>query len=81
MTYVIALLCPPLAFALIGRPGRAILAAMLLGLAAACWTTGPGLVLAALTILWACRVVGDSRAKRELDGFLEVFNEPRVQHH
>jgi uncharacterized membrane protein YdjX (TVP38/TMEM64 family) len=80
MTYLIALLCPPLALAMIGRPVRAILATMLLGLAAATWTAGPGIVIAALTILWACRVVGDNRAKRELDGFLEVFNEAQVQH-
>ena len=81
MMYLIALICPPLALALVGRPARAILAAMLLILAAVTWTAGPGLVLAALTVLWAVRVVGDSRAKRELDGFLEVFQEAQVQHH
>ena len=80
MTYLIALICPPLAMALVGRPFRAILATMLLGIAVATWTTGVGLLVAALTILWACRTVGDSRAKRELDGFLEVFNETQVQH-
>ena len=80
MTYLIALLCPPLALpwsaARCGPSWRR------------CswpsppltWNTGPGLLLAALTILWACRVVGDSRAKRELDGFLEVFHEAKVQH-
>lgn len=80
MMYLIALLCPPLALILIGHPVRATLTAMLLGLAAAAWPSVPGLGLAALTMLWACRVVGDSRAKRELDGFLEVFPGARVQH-
>jgi hypothetical protein len=80
MTYLIALFCPPLAFALVGRPVRAILATLLLALAALTWNTMFGLLLAALTILWACRVVGDWRAERELDGFLEVFRETTVQH-
>lgn len=78
--YLMALICPPLAMALVGRPYRAILATMLLGIAVATWTTGLGLVIATLTILWACRSVGDSRAKRELDGFLEIFREAEVQH-
>jgi hypothetical protein len=80
MTYLIALLCPPLAFVLVGRPVRALLATLLLALAALMWNTTPGLLLAALTILWTCRVVGDSRAERELNGFLEVFREAEVQH-
>jgi uncharacterized membrane protein YdjX (TVP38/TMEM64 family) len=80
MIYLTALLCPPLALVLIGRPIRALLATILLGLAAATWTSPAGILLAALMILWTCRVVGDSRAKRELDGFLEVFHEARVQH-
>jgi uncharacterized membrane protein YvlD (DUF360 family) len=80
MTYLIALFCPPLAFALVGRPVRAILAVLLLALAALTWTTMFGLMLAALTILWACRVVGDRRAERELDGFLEGFPDAKVQH-
>lgn len=80
MTYLIALLCPPLALVLVGRPLRAVLATMLLVLAAVTWTTGLGLVLAALTMIGACRAVGDSRAKRELDGFLEIFHEATVQH-
>ncbi len=81
MTYLIALLCPPLALVLVGRPLRAILATILLVLAALTWTSGLGVLLAALTMIGACRAVGDTRAKRELDGFLEVFNEAKVQHH
>ena len=80
MTYLIALLCPPLGFALVGRPVRALLATLLLALSALTWNTMFGLMLAALTILWACRVVGDRRAERELDGFLEGFQEAKVQH-
>lgn len=80
MIYLIALICPPLALVLVGRPLRAVAATAFLGLAATTWTTGFGLPLAALTILWACRVVGDSRAQRELDGFLEVFRGVEVQH-
>jgi hypothetical protein len=78
MIYLTALLCPPLALVLIGRPIRAILATVLLAFAVHSWPSVHGLVLAALTMLWACRVVGDSRAKRELDGFLEVFHEARA---
>jgi hypothetical protein len=71
--YLIALLCPPLALVLIGRPVRAVAATAILGVALAIWPSTAALILAALTILWACQAVGDSRAKRELDSFLESF--------
>lgn len=79
MNYLIALICPPLALAVIGRPSRAFAAAALLLIAAATWASGPGVVLAAFTILWACRDVGDRYAERELEEFHRLCREADAQ--
>ena len=74
MRYMTALFCPPLAMVRSGKPGRAIGAILLLVLAVFTWSSSFGLIPAALAMLWACRTVGETEAREELQGFLRLFN-------
>ena len=74
MRYILALFCPPLAMVRSGKPIRAIASTVLLILAALTWTSGLGMIPAALSMIWACRTVGETYATEELEGFLRLFN-------
>ena len=73
MNYLLAVVCPPWAISKSRKPFQATLATMVLVLAAFTWSIGVGILLAAAVILWACRVVSDTYAAEEVEGFLKLF--------
>ncbi len=79
MKYLMALFCPPLAMARSGKPNQAIAATIILILAVFLWKSGLGVIMAALTMMWASRVVGDRYATDELEEFMRLFHSTKTR--
>lgn len=79
MRYILAVVCPPWAMSRAHKPFQATVAAMALVLAAITWSTGVGVLLAALVILWSSRVAGNSYAAEEVDTFLKLFHAEKAR--
>lgn len=70
MRFFTAVVCPPLAFLLCGRPVRAAIAAVAFVAAVLTVRSGIGLAIDFALILWAIGSVGDEDAKLEARGFV-----------
>lgn len=72
MRYVLALICPPLAFLACKKWARAIPAAALFGLAVVTARYGVGALLELFLVMWAFHAVGDEAANREVRAFVKT---------
>ncbi len=75
MNYLLALLCPPLAFVACRKWAQAALAAILFGLAVATARSGLGAAIEFVAILWAFHAVGDEDARREARAFVKTVHQ------
>ena len=74
MRYLMALVCPPLAFVACKKWGQAIPATILFGLAIATARYGVGAFLDFCLILWAFYAVGDDDARAEARAFVKTVH-------
>ena len=81
MRYFFAVICPPLAFVVLGRWPRAVVASLLFGLAIVTAGRGYGIALEFLLILWAFGSVGDEEARVESVGFVRLVKESDYRRH
>jgi hypothetical protein len=80
MRYTLALLCPPLAILICKRWFQAALSAILFALAIAWAQYGVGVLIEFFLILWAFNVVGNEKATREMQEFVETVEPIPVIH-
>ena len=75
MRYLLALVCPPLAFLACRKWVQAIPATILFGLAIATASSGLGAAIDFVLILWAFYAVGDEEARQEARAFIKTVHQ------
>ncbi len=75
MRYLLALICPPLAFLACRKWFQAVPATILFALAIATAQSGLGALIDFVVILWAFYAVGDDNARQETRAFVKTVRQ------
>ncbi len=78
MKYVFAVLFPPLALVLSGKPIQSMISLGLLVVAVSTWTLGIGAMLQTLLVLWAMRIVCETTVHAHVQNRMASWQKPPV---